>query len=69
MTMFMRLLRTAAQKHGLCVLVGIPPPLRPNHGYLGYRAGPAVLMRVMSGAERLDGGGPPGARCIFYLHE
>jgi len=26
-------------------------------------------MREWSGAERLDGGGPPGAWRIFYLHE
>ena len=39
MTMFMRLLRSAAQKHGLCILVGFPLPLRPNYSYLGlYKA-------------------------------
>ena len=65
MTMFMRLLRTAAQKHGLCVLVCIPPPLRPSHSYLGYCAGPAVLMNECQVLNDSTAAGRPALGASF----
>jgi hypothetical protein len=59
MTMFMRLLRTAAQKHGLCIIVGVPLPLLLSSFYQGSReasadeeVGPPQVLNDATGAGR-----------------
>jgi len=70
MTMFMRLLRDAAQRHGLCILVGFPFLfLFPISHHLGSREASPLLMRAcLPGAER-RGGGSPGPRPVLYVLE
>ena len=77
MTMFMRLLRDAAQKHGLCILVSIPlifPSLTlfvPTIWEI-VRGPSPMLMRAyhaLTGVERRNGGESPGARPILHVHD
>ena len=76
MAMFMRLLRDAAQKHGLCILVSIPSivsSLAPHPYHFGARTRPSpMLMRAhhaLTGVERRNGGESPGARPILHVHD
>jgi len=72
MTMFMRLLRDAAQRHGLCILVGFPSYSFCPFPTIWDRASASpLLMRwvCLTGTERRDGGGSPGPRPVLYVLE
>ena len=70
MMMFMRLLRAAAQKHGLCILVCVPfTSLRRCQARPISTDEEVCTPSLTTGAKRRDSGGSSGTRCILYVHD